>query len=107
MTAEKTPNPDWLDDLFPGAAARRTEMFEKGVVFAQRYLVFAGPTADPRAKELLEHWTKYVRGNRINPSASHAELAAHNALREWVEGIHQQIDLAQQNASVTSKRNLP
>ncbi len=64
MSAEK-----W-DDLFPKAAEQRAEAKEKGLVFAQKYLVFGGKTADPRARELLEHWTRVVRSQIIPPGAS-------------------------------------
>lgn len=90
---------DWLDELFPTARAQRETMQEKGLTFAQKYLVFSGPTADPRARELLEHWTNAVRNARIPRGASAQEYAAHNALREWIEGIHQQIEFAAKNAS--------
>lgn len=95
------------DDLFPDAEKARAEQFVKGVNFAQRYLVFAGPTADRRAVELLAEWTQRVRRKAIALDASPQEYAAHNAVREFVEGLHAQIELAQQNASVTDTRNLP
>lgn len=97
--AEEKANTQWLDDVFPGAEQKRAEMHERGLVFAQKYLVFSGPTADPRARELLEHWTRLVRAARIPRGSSAQEYAAHNALREWIEGIHQQIEFAAKNAS--------
>lgn len=90
---------DWLDELFPNAKKQQAQMHEQGLVFAQRYLVFGGPTADPRARDLLEHWTQVVRTRRVPAGASAQEFATHNALREWVEGIHQQIEFASKNAS--------
>jgi hypothetical protein len=90
---------DWLDELFPNREKLVKEQHEKGLVFAQRYLVFFGPTADPRARDLLEHWTRAIRVQRIPRGASAQEYAAHNALREWIEGIHQQIEFASKNAS--------
>ena len=89
MTEEK--NDDWL---FPNAGKQRAELEEKGLVFAQKYLVFAGPTSDPRARELFEHWTKIARRTRIPAGASAQEYAAANAFREFVEGIHAQIEFA-------------
>ncbi len=103
MTAEKADTA-WLDDIFPGATRRRAEQEEKGLVFAQKYLVFSGPTSDPRARELLEHWTLAIRKARIPKNATVQELAAHNALREWVEGIHTQIEFAQQGQNVPKSR---
>lgn len=95
---------DWLDELFPNAAKQRAEMHEKGLVFAQKYLVFAGPTADPRARELFDHWTSTVRMARLGRSATVQELAAHNALREFVEGIRAQIEFAMANVQTIAPR---
>lgn len=102
--AEEKNDTAWLDDLFPGATKRAEEQKEKGLVFAARYLVFAGPTSDPRARELFEHWTRSVRKASVPKDASLQELAAHNALREWVEGIHTQIEFAQQGQNVPQPR---
>lgn len=82
---------DWL---FPEAEEQRAEIEEKGLVFAQRYLVFSGPTADPRARDLFEHWTRMARRQVINPSASAQEYAYWNARREFIEGIAAQIEFA-------------
>ncbi len=92
---------DWL---FPEAAQQKAVAEEKGLIFAQRYLVFAGPTADPRARELLEHWTKLARRTRIPASASAQEYAAHNAFRELIEGIWAQVEFAQQGQNLPKPR---
>lgn len=97
--AEEKQDTAWLDELFPNAKQQRAEMHEKGLVFAQRYLVFSGPTADPRARDLLEHWTAAVRGRRVLPGATAQEYAAANAVREFIEGLHQQIAFASANAA--------
>ena len=102
--AEEKIDTAWLDDIFPNAGKQRAALEEKGLVFAQKYLVFAGPTSDPRARELLEHWSRLVRRTRIPKNATAQELAAHNALREWVEGIHAQIEFAQQGQNVPQPR---
>ena len=86
---------DWL---FPKAAEQRADQEEKGLVFAQRYLVFFGPTADPRARELFEHWSALVRRQTIPPGASAQEYAYYNARREFIEGIQAQIDFAMKGA---------
>ncbi len=98
MTEE---NEDWL---FPQAGEQRAEIKEKGLVFAQKYLVFSGQTADPRARELLEHWTAIVRKTPIPRDASVQEYAAANAFREFVEGIHSQIDFANNGVNVPQPR---
>lgn len=82
---------DWL---FPQAEQQKAEREEKGLVFAQKYMVFGGPTADPRARELLEYWTTIARRTRIPVGASAQEYAAANAFRELIEGIHAQIEFA-------------
>lgn len=95
------------EDLFPEATKQKQEQFVQGVNFAQRYLVFAGPTADKRAVELLAQWTQMVRRKVVALDATPQEYAAHNAVREFVEALHAQIEHAQQNASVVTTRNLP
>jgi hypothetical protein len=82
---------DWL---FPKAGEQKAEQEQKGLLFSQKYLVFSGPTADPRARELFEHWTGIARKSRISASATVQEYAAANAFREFIEGIHQQIEFA-------------
>lgn len=81
-------NEDWL---FPGAQQQRKDLATKGLAFAQRYLVF---TRDTDAASLLAQWTDAVRKKPISPGASVQEYAAANALREFIEGIHAQIQTA-------------
>ena len=88
MAEEKDPA-DWL---FPQAEKQKADQEEKGLVFAQKYLVFK---QDPRARDLLAHWTALARRQRIAASATVQEYAAHNAFREMVEGIHAQIEIAE------------
>lgn len=92
---------DWL---FPQAEKQRAELEEKGLVFAQKYLVFGGPTSDPRAREILEHWTVIARRTRIPAGASAQEYAAANAFRELVEGVHAQIEFAMKGANQPKPR---
>ena len=99
-------HPGWLEDLFPNAKSQVAHMRAQGLTFAQKYLVFSGPTADPRARELLEHWTQKIRKTQIPKGASAQEYAAHNALREFVEAIQSQIEFAQGNASSIDWLNL-
>ena len=98
MSEEKD---DWL---FPKAKEQRAQQEENGLVFAQKYLVFSGPTSDPRARELLEYWTKTSRLARIPRAASAQEYAAHNAFREFIEGIHAQIEFANQGQNLPKSR---
>lgn len=94
-------NEDWL---FPDKAKQRAQIKEKGLIFAQKFLVFAGQTADPRARDLLETWTQLVRRTPIRSGSSAQEYAAANALREFVEGIHAQIEFANQGVNVPQPR---
>jgi hypothetical protein len=95
------------DDLFPEQAKQRAELEELGLVFAQKYLVFGGPTSDPRAREILEHWTEVARKKRIPVDASAQEYAAANAFRELIEGIHTQIEFAQEGPNQPKTRTQP
>lgn len=92
---------DWL---FPDAADQRAQTEEQGLVFAQKYLVFGGPTSDPRARDLLEHWTAIARRKRLPVNASVQEYAAANAFRELVEGIHAQIEFATKGGNAPKPR---
>lgn len=93
-----------MDWLFPDAGKQKLAVEERGLVFAQKYLVFGGPTSDPRARELLGHWTAIARRTRVPASASAQEYAAANAFREFVEGVHQQIEFAQQGQNLPKSR---
>lgn len=89
---------DWL---FPNAEKQATQQREKGLLIAQKYLVFR---QDARAKDLLEMWTSTVRRNPIAKGASVQEYAAVNALREFVEGIHAQIEFAENGLNQPKQR---
>lgn len=97
-------NEDWL---LPHAAQQRADLEEKGLIFAQKYLVFSGVTADPRARELFEHWTRTVRQQRIAPGATVQEYAHFNARREFIETIAAQIEFANKGTSVPKPRTSP
>lgn len=100
MAEEKEP----LDWLFPEAEAQAAEQQQNGLLFAQRYLVFSGATADPRAVALLKHWTDTVRKKTLAPTASVQEYAAANAFREFIEGIHAQIEFANQGLNQPKRK---
>lgn len=104
MAEEKAADTGWLDELFPDAKKNLAKQVEDGLVFSQKYLVFSGPTSDPRARELFEHWTRQIRRARVPKDAPLQELAAHNALREWIEGIHAQIEFANQGVNQPKPR---
>lgn len=94
--AEEKEGADWL---FPTAEKQKAVQEEKGLVWAQKYSVFGGPTSDPRARELLEHWTLIARRTRIPAGVSAQEYAAANAFRELIEGIHAQIEFAMKGSN--------
>lgn len=81
---------DWLDS--DQEIIARNEQIAKGREFAQNYLVFV---QDGRAKMLLEHWDKTLLGKRTPVNGSIQEYAAAEAIRAFIAGIHQQIELAQ------------
>ena len=89
---------------FPDAEQQKADMLEKGLLFAEQYTVFGGPTADPRARAILDHWTEKARCVRIAVNASAQEYAAHNAFRELVEGIHRQLAFASQGQNLPKPR---
>jgi hypothetical protein len=92
------------DDIFPDAGKKRAQQRDLGIAFAQKYLVFSGPTADSRARELFEHWLAGVEDQTIAPGASPQEYAYWEGRRAFVRGIQRQIKLAQEHASVVTTR---
>jgi hypothetical protein len=82
----------WLEDEDPFAQTKsdKKEVVDEALVFAQKYLIFESGVA----KELLEFWTRSVRDRKIAPSASPQEYAYFTGVREFVEGLHQQIQFA-------------
>jgi hypothetical protein len=91
MAAGKQPG-SWLEDEDPFAQATnaKKEVVDEALIFAQKFLIFtSGPGAD-----LLAHWSNVVRNRKVAPTAGLGELAYHNGMREFVEGLHQQIEFA-------------
>jgi hypothetical protein len=83
----------WLegDDPFTPTKADKSEVRDEALIFAQKFLIFtSGPGLD-----LLSHWSSKVRNRKISTNATLGELAYYNGEREFVEGIHQQIQFAQ------------
>jgi len=84
----------WMDgdarDSLPSAS--REMQRQKALDVARLYLVFK---EDARCRELLSIWDKTLRRRRIAADSSLQVYAAHNALRDFVEGIHEQIEFAQ------------
>ena len=73
------------------AEAAKKETANLALLFAQKFLIFtSGPGAD-----LLAHWSSKVRNRKVSTNATLGELAYYNGEREFVEGIHQQIQFAQ------------
>jgi hypothetical protein len=85
---------EWYEGDDPFQIANRPEVKKEdaneALIFAQKFLIFeSGP-----GRDLLAHWSNVVRNRKISPNASHGELAYHNGVREFVEGLHQQIEFA-------------
>lgn len=70
-------------------AAQRAAALET----ASLYLVFV---TDERGRQLLALWDKTLRRRRTPVTAQVQEFAANEALRAFVEGIYDQIELAKQ-----------
>jgi hypothetical protein len=84
---------EWLegDDPFAQTTVDKIEVKNDALIFAQKFLIFtSGPGLD-----LLNHWSSKVRNRKISTNATLGELAYYNGEREFVEGIHQQIQFAQ------------
>ena len=87
---------EWMegDDPFEiksDAQVAKKENADLALIFAQKFLIF---TSGP-GKYLLEHWSNKVRNRKVSTNATLGELAYYNGEREFVEGIHQQIQFAQ------------
>lgn len=70
-------------------AAQRAAALET----ASLYLVFV---TDERGRQLLALWDKTLRKRRTPVNAQVQEYAANEALRAFVEGLYDQIELAKQ-----------
>ena len=86
----------WMegDDPFEikkDASAAKKENADLALIFAQNFLIF---TSGP-GKDLLQHWSTKVRNRKVSTNATLGELGYYNGEREFVEGIHQQIEFAQ------------
>ena len=84
---------DWLDESANAKAIR--EQRAEGFRIAQLYTVFE---TDERARELLKMWDTALLRKRTSVNAPHTEYAANEALRAFVDGIHEQIRLAKTTA---------
>lgn len=85
---------DWL---FPNAEKDKAADATRALQIAQMYMCFE---LDGNARKLLAMWTAQVRNVKINKDATAQEYAAHNAVREFVEGIYQQIGLAKNRGNL-------
>ena len=87
MAEENLDAADWL---FPKAEEQKAATAIEALKRAQLYLIFEKGDA----KTLLGIWQSLVRGMKLAPNASVQEYAAANAVREFVEGIPKQIEIA-------------
>lgn len=83
----------WMegDDPFETKTDAKKETANLALIFAQKFLIF---TAGP-GKDLLDHWSNKVRNRKVSTNATWGELGYFNGEREFVEGIHQQVEFAQ------------
>jgi hypothetical protein len=87
---------EWLEDDDPfeikkDATVGKKENANLALIFAQKFLIF---TSGP-GKDLLDHWSNTIRNRKISTNATLGELGYYNGEREFIEGIHQQIQFAQ------------
>ena len=81
---------DWLDK--PSTEAVE-EARAQEVAFAKNYELFV---TDPRGKAIFEHWEKTLLRKVTPADASLQEYAADNAVRDFINKIQYQIELAQE-----------
>ena len=79
------------DFLNEGQGDAREAQRAAALDFARLHTIF---TLDERGKKLLEVWDQTFLRKRIPITASHAEYAAVEATRAFVQVIHDQIRLA-------------
>jgi hypothetical protein len=84
---------DWLNDE---AQEARLVQKQKEVEFAQNYLIFRD---NPQAKTLLQHWDKCLLRKRIPVCSELQQYAAVEAVRDFIQRIHEQIELAETGGS--------
>jgi hypothetical protein len=84
---------DWLNANSAVTDQQKT-MQREALTLAQLHVaVFA---RSPAGADLLAQWTDRMRKKRVAVNASVQEYAAVEAVRDFVEGIHRQIELASQ-----------
>jgi hypothetical protein len=88
-------NDDFLSLDGDAVTVRRDEQRRQALEMAQLHLVFE---SDPRARELLDIWTKTFLRRRVSVNAPHTEYAATEAMRSFVQTIHDQIAVAKSGA---------
>ncbi|MCE5292897.1 MAG: hypothetical protein LLG14_27190 [Nocardiaceae bacterium] len=71
-------------------------MRRKALEFAQNYAVLF--VHNPVGRTLLEHWTATLANKRTPVNAPITEYAANEAVRAFIQGIHDQIKLSQDSA---------
>lgn len=79
---------DWLTGETDQA---RAALQQKAVEEAQIYLLFT----EERGRELLRRWDERLMNVRTPVESSIQKYAADEAVRDFVRGIHRQIELAQ------------
>lgn len=79
---------DFLDD----GIDQRIEQHDKALAFAKLYV--ATFVNNEAGRELLAHWTNTYAQRRTPVNAPHTEYAANEALRAFIQGLHDQIHIA-------------
>lgn len=79
---------DWLNGSDDEA---REEQKNKAVEFAKNYEIFR---TDSRGVELLKHWDAVYRRKRTPVDSTVQVYAADAAMREFIQGIYDQLEIA-------------
>lgn len=72
------------------------ELKRKALDFAKMYTALF--EHNPLGRQLLEHWTTTLANKRTSVNAPHTEYAANEAVRAFIQGIHDQIKLSKDGA---------
>jgi hypothetical protein len=84
---------DWLSVKSPAEEAAERIRKEKEREFSELYV--AAFVRNVAGAELLSQWTKGLGNKRTPVNAPHTEYAANEAVRAFIDSIHEQIRLAQ------------
>lgn len=80
------------DDFLNFDAGKVEENKQASIEFARNYEIFVN---DPRGRAILDHWDKTLLRKRTPVTAPVQQYAADEAVRAFIHGVRDQIELAQ------------